>query len=134
MEKETNKLAEGLDEASELEELRHDKALKENLDRELSALLEAFPDLKVDDIPDEIFESCKDGKGLAGEYALWYIKSGNKRAEAERTNESNSRSAPPEIRDGDGELYFTPEAVRTMSQKDVRRNFKAIMKSMEKWK
>lgn len=29
--------------------------------------------------------------------------------------------------------YFTPEDVRKMSEEEVRKNYTAIMKSMEKW-
>ena len=30
--------------------------------------------------------------------------------------------------------YFTPEQVRKMTEEEVRQNYTAIMKSMEKWK
>ena len=49
------------------------------------------------------------------------------------TNEKNAKSAPPDIEGGGDEAFYTPEMVRTMSDKDVRRHYKEIMKSMEKW-
>lgn len=137
MNKETKLLIEELDGSDrdkiELEELRRDKSLKENLEKELELLLSIFPELKADEIPDEVFEGCDNGKGLAAQYALWYVRAQKEKEETEKTNEKNAISAPPEVTAADEEVFFTPEAVKAMSDKDIRRNYKAIMKSMEKW-
>lgn len=120
-------------EASELEELRRDKSLRANLEAELKLLKEIFPDIKAEDIPDEVFEDCDNGKGLAAQYALWFVTNQKKQEETQKTNEKNTKSAPPEVNGAGDETFFTPEMVRTMSDKDVRRHYNAIMRSMEKW-
>ncbi len=138
MEDKTKELLQGIElgeaDRAELDELRRDRRIKENLERELEIIKELFPDFDANAMPDELFEKCSEGKGLAGEYALWQLRMQRVRDEADKKNESNSHSAPPQIHDGDGELYFTPEQVRTMSRRDVRRHYKNIIKSMEKWK
>ena len=117
----------------ELEEFRRDRDIRANLDREFALLRELFPTLRAEDIPDEAFENTENGKGLAGQYALCYLRKQKEAEETEKTNEKNSRSAPPKVGNLDGEGYFTPDMVKTMSDSDIRRNYKAIMKSMEKW-
>lgn len=137
MNKETEKLLREIGgdetEKNELEELRRDKNLRANLERELNVLMALFPELKAEDIPDEVFSATDNGKGLASQYALWYITNQREKEETRKTNEKNTKSAPPEIGGAGEDTFFTPEMVRTMSDKDVRKNYKAIMKSMEKW-
>ncbi len=137
MNKETEKLLSELnvEEADrlELEELRRDKSIKDNLEKELDVLKSLFPEITAEDIPDQVFESCENGRGLAAQYALYYVTEQKKKEETQKNNEENAKSAPPEIHNSEDEAYFTPEAVKAMSDKDIRRNYKAIMKSMEKW-
>ncbi len=137
MNKETEKLLSELNienaDRLELEELRRDKALKANLEKELEVLMAVFPEITADDIPDEVFERCDNGNGLAAQYALHYVTSQKKKEETQKNNEENAKSAPPEIHNSEDEAFFTPEAVKAMSDDEIRRNYKAIMKSMEKW-
>ena len=137
MNQETKKIMAELEEVDpdkqELEELRKDKSLKDNLEHELELLMSLFPELSADDIPDAVFESCDNGKGLAAQYALYYLKDQKEKEEMQKTNEKNNKSAPPEINDSGDEVFFTPEMVKTMSDKDIRRHYRSIMKSMEKW-
>lgn len=121
------------DEKLELDQLRKDKSLKANLEAELKILMSLFPELTADEIPDEVFQNTDNGKGLAAQYALWYLTDKKQKEETQKTNEKNAKSAPPDIEGAGEETFFTPEMVRTMSDKDVRRHYKAIMKSMEKW-
>lgn len=118
---------------NELEELRREKETRANLEKELELLKPLFPELSVEDIPDSVFTETENGKGLAANYALFYLKREKEKAEMQKKNEENSRSAPPDIKESEEEVYFTPEAVRAMSENEVRRNYKEIMKSMEKW-
>lgn len=137
MNKETQKIMAELDteksDELELEELRRDKSLKENLKAELETLVSLFPELKAEDIPDEVFESCDNGRGLAGQYAIYYLRNQREKEEIANSNEKNSKSAPPQVHNDSEEVYFTPDMVKSMSDKEIRRNYKAIMKSMEKW-
>ena len=73
MKKETEKIlaqAEGMgeeDERVELDKLRREKSLNSNLETELKILMTLFPELKADEIPDEVFENTDNGKGLAAQ-------------------------------------------------------------------
>lgn len=118
----------------ELEGYRLEKEIKKNLEDEFKTLFEIFPNLDVDEIPDEVLERCESGKGLAGEYALYYMREEKKRAEQKEKEEENLKSAPPDVKNSSEELYFTPDDVRGMSRSEIRSNYKNIMKSMERWK
>ena len=120
-------------EKEELEELRRDRALRDNIEKELDLLVEIFPSIKAEDIPDEVLEESKDGKGLAAAFALWYLREEKKKEKAAEKNEQNTRSAPPEVAPPREESYYTPEAVKAMSENDIRKNYKAILRSMETW-
>lgn len=142
MNKNTEKILRELDEDSrddntldreELEAFRLEKRIKENLEAEFKKLVEIFPEFNADDVPDEVFEKCEDGRGLAAEYALWYITEEKKKGEQKKKEEENSKSAPPNVKEASEPTYFTPEQVKNMSKAEIRKNYKAIMDSMEKW-
>lgn len=123
------------DAAGELEKLKAQIELRNNVQQEIRLLKELFPRLDADDIPDQIWQECENGKGIAAQYALHFIQAMKRQAQAESVNDKNARSAPPKIaHDGGGEVFFTPEMVKRMSQREVRKNYPAIMSSMEKWK
>lgn len=143
MDKKTEKILRELDDGSkedntldreELETFRLEKRIKENLEVEFKKLIELFPEFNAEDIPDEVFEKCEDGKGLAAEYALWYLTEEKKKGEQKKKEEENLKSAPPNVKESSEPTYFTPEQVRSMSEKEIRKNYKTIMNSMEKWK
>lgn len=137
MNKETEKIMKEIEEfdpdKAELESFRREKTLKENLEKELEILLSIFPDITAEDIPDEVFSATDNGRGLAAQYALFHIKSEKEKEEQKNTNEKNNLSAPPEIKSGSDEVFFTPEMVKKMTQEEIKRNYRNIMKSMEKW-
>lgn len=117
----------------ELENFRRERDVKKNLEGELELLFEVFPELDIDSIPDAIFEKCPDGKGLAAEYALMTLVEKKKSEEQKVKEEENEKAAVPEVKGVAEEAYFSPEDVRKMSEKEIRKNYKTIMKSMEKW-
>lgn len=135
MKEETQKIFDEIEgsDNTELEEYRLEKMVKKNLEGELKILFELFPDLNVDDIPDEIFEKSDNGKGLAAQYALFYLKEEKKNTEQKKKEEENLKSAAPDVKNAPEEAYFTPEQVKGMTEEEIRKNYKTIMKSMEKW-
>ncbi|MBQ5746909.1 MAG: hypothetical protein IIV81_03110 [Clostridia bacterium] len=142
MKKNTEKILRELDvekegnalDMEELEAFRLEKRVKKNLEEEIKKLLEIFPDFDTETIPDEVFDKCEDGRGLAAEYALWYLTEEKRKGEQQKKEEENDKSAPPNVKDSSEPLYFTPEQVRAMSESEIRKNYKTIMNSMEKWK
>ena len=134
MNKETEKILEELgSESDELETLRLEKAIKKNLEEEFALLREIFPERDADDIPDEVFALSENGKNLAAHFALYYLKEEKRKTEQTKKEEENSKSAPPDVKNSPEEAYFTYDEVRNMSEEEIRKNYKNIMKSMEKW-
>ena len=135
MKKETEKIFDEISGFSdnEIEEYRLEKEVKKNLESELKILFELFPDINVDDIPDEVFEKSDNGKSLAAQYALYYLKEEKKKAEQKEKEEENLKAATPDVKNATQDAYFTPDDVRGMTEAEIRRNYKTIMKSMEKW-
>lgn|GEM_PF-1121563 len=101
---------------------------------DVSRLREIFPSLGRDDIPDEVWDRVEKGESLSGAYALWFLSGIKKKAQIDLVNSEVSKKAPPRMRHdgGDGD-YFSPEEVKSMTQAQVRKNYDAILRSMDKW-
>ena len=127
-------LTKGGGESDELESLRREKTIRENLTLELEEFHRLFPDAGLDDIPDEVWEKCPDGHGLCAWFALHLLKSENEKKSAEAKNEENKMSAVPEVKAEAEEGYFSPDDVLQMSEKEVEKNYEKILESMKKWK
>ena len=118
---------------AELDSFRREKAVRENLSRELEEFSTLFPDTKIEDIPDEVWDAYEDGRGICAHFALFLYKKGREKESAEAKNAENTASAVPNV-EGEEEVYFTPEAVRKMSKAEVDKNYSAILESMKRWK
>ena len=109
---------------------------QERIKKEVAELREYFPAIKVEDIPDEVWDRVAEGDSLAAAYALFFIKrirDNSKRISD--VNAENKRKAPPKVKNSsDGELFFTPDTVRAMSADEIRKNYNTIISSMKKWK
>ncbi len=119
----------------ELEALRREKKLRENVAREVEEFYKLFPDTDLESVPDEVWEACPEGVGLCAQYALYLHRRAGEKKHAEAKNEENSTSAVPDVSSvEDKEVFFTPEEVASMSRAEVDKNYEAIMESMKKWK
>ena len=93
-----------------------------------------FPEVKAESIPDEVWEMVEKGESLAASYALFTVKKQREEEKIRAVNEENQKKAPPRIRhDGAESEYFSPEAVKGMTRKEIKENYDAILNSMEKW-
>ena len=70
-------------EKSEIEALRWEKKVRENLSRELDEFAILFPETSVDDIPDEVWEKSRDGDGICAQFALYLRRRDIKKTKAE---------------------------------------------------
>ena len=96
---------------------------------------ELFPELSAEDIPDEVWAEVEAGESLAKSYALYAVKEYREQERVRRVNEENEKKAPPAVtRDGGDNDYFSPEAVKSMSPREVKKNYETILASMEHWK
>lgn len=121
-------------EKSEIEALRWEKKVRENLSRELDEFAILFPETSVDDIPDEVWEKSRDGEGICAQFALYLRRRDVKKTKADQKNEENRVSAVPDVKREEDEAFFTPEQVEKMSKGEVEKNWTAILESMKKWK
>ncbi|OUS72985.1 hypothetical protein B1748_23540 [Paenibacillus sp. MY03] len=109
---------------------------------EFKAFLDAFPDIKPDEIPPGVWEEVNKGTRLVDAYArhenkllkdkLAEIEQGK---QIEQQNELNAASSTGSVT-GQGEgkpAFFTREQVKGMSQSETNKNWDAIQASMKQW-
>lgn len=112
------------------------EALKETEARilaEIGDFCALFPDVPVEELPDEVWESVRAGAPLAASYALYERK---KCAEAKRIaaiNAKNASRSPGAAGTDTASEFFTPDEVRRMSRAEVHANYSKIKESMKKW-
>lgn len=117
-------------------EIANLEKLRETQDRILSELGDfnsLFPEAKVEDIPDSVWDSVRRGASLAASFALYEKRS---KAEAARANEINQRNAVRSAGiagQNTANEFFTPDEVRKMSRSEVHANYTKIRDSMKKW-
>lgn len=109
---------------------------REEADREAAIFSELFPDVDRDDIPDSVREDAnRQGIPLIAAYALYA-----RRVElAEKTakfagKSAAERSAGSVSGSSETEDFFTLDQIRAMTPKEVRKNYKTILKSIGKIK
>lgn len=121
-------------EAAESEEKVEASSAEEKMEEDIALFHELFPDVKGDAIPEEVWARVEAGESLAAAYALHVIRTMREEEKIQKINEENEKKAPPRIRhDGGDDTYFSPEAVKAMSRSEVKKNYDAILRSMEKW-
>ena len=104
------------------------------MEADVTLFHELFPEVRGDEIPAEVWEEVENGKSLAASYALHFVKALREKERVEAVNARNEKTAPPRIRhDGTEYEYFSPEAVSAMSGGEIRRNYNAILASMDHW-
>lgn len=138
---------EGADEAEAIAELRTQidtlkaeierlEALKKAQNRilaEIGDFVVLFPDIPIESIPDNVWESVKQGAPLAASYALYEKKMLAEAKRAAEINASNARRSPGAAGSYTASEYFSPEDVRRMSRAEVHANYSRIKESMKKW-
>ena len=58
----------------ELESLRRENELKDKVTRDIDRLWEMFPDLKLDSVPEELWDMVSQGESLLGAYCILLCK------------------------------------------------------------
>ena len=117
----------------QIEKLEELKRAQNRILAEIGDFVALVPEIPIEEIPDTVWESVKQGAPLAASYALY-----EKRmvAEAKRIAEINAKNAKKSPgaagKDTAGE-YFSPEDVRRMSRAEVHANYSKIKDSMKKW-
>lgn len=115
------------------EELEKKLSESERVASQISELYELFPDTDVSRIPDEVWESVREGNSLAAAYALHARKQQQREQNARTVNDRNAELSAGRAGNGTANEYFTPDEVRAMSRVQVRDNYAKILESMKKW-
>lgn len=103
-------------------------------EEDIKAFRELFPEVNSDDIPEEVWEDVANGNSLSHAYSLYLVKNDLLKKHAEGINERNSKKGATVASDGSTEPVFTKEQVEKMSGKDVKSNYKGILKAMKNWR
>lgn len=111
---------------------KREKAESDEFDSQLAEFVKCFPDVKADDVPNEVWNDVANGIPLVYAYAY--------RVRVREADPSDKVNAENEARNlkvntDKTELPAYSEAeVGKMSPKDVKGNFNKIISSMKKWK
>ena len=107
---------------------------EELMEEDIALFHSLFPEVKGEEIPQEVWDRVEAGESLAASYALYAVKQYREEQRVSRINEENGKKAPPPIEGGSTEGdYFSPEAVKNMSRSEIRKHYDKILSSMEKW-
>lgn len=115
---------------------------KARTENEFTAFMEAYPDVKGEEIPAEVWEEFNQGKSLVDVYAKHEVKalkqklaSIEQQKQIEQQNLANAASSTGSVT-GSGSVaptFFTQEQVLKMSNAEVNKNWSTIMESQKKW-
>lgn len=103
------------------------------LKNDVALLLELFPKLKADAVPQEVWDRVREGDSLSAAYCLWLVKTVKEKKRIGEVNEKNRAASLPKLDTGSDEGFFTREAVKRMSQEQIRKNLDSILRSMDSW-
>lgn len=129
-----NELSAARESKKEMRKQSRQKKSEEDANAEIKRFREIFPEVAAEDIPDSVWEDVSNGASLAHAYALYLVSEDELRRHAEDVNDRNSKRGAAANSDGSTEPVFTKEQVEKMSGKDVKNNYKGILKAMKNWK
>lgn len=124
----------------EIEDLRGELARRDAIDesnkrmlRECEEFKEYFPDTELSAVPDEVWESVREGTSLAAAYALFARRTEMHKSRVEQINLKNQEMSAGSVRRGGDEKYYSPTEVKAMTPEQVRSNYAEIIESMRHW-
>ncbi len=120
-------------EEAALSEKEVKKSPEERMREDITLFRSLFPDVKAEDIPKEVWDAVEQGESLAASFSLYVIRACREDERIRKVNEENDKKAAPRVQSEPGEEYFSPEAVKSMTREEVKKNYNKILSSMEKW-
>ena len=115
------------------EELETRKAQQEKAAAQIDEFSALFPDIAVNTVPEEVWDSVRSGNSLAAAYALYTRRVEARDEQVKAVNAKNAAHSTGKAGRGTAEEYFTPAEVKAMSRSEVRANYSKIIESMKKW-
>lgn len=123
--------------SEEIESLRRElEGMREKrtaLISEIREFSELFGADALSHVPDSVWESTSGGVPLAAAYALYEKKLAKQRELAECVNQKNAAMSAGAVKNAAYVGFYSPEEVRAMSAKEVKKNYNLIIESMKKW-
>ncbi len=118
----------------ELEILKSEKEQKDKISKELDRLWEMFPDVTLEDTPDELWSLVENGETLLGAYCIMLAKSNLEKEKPQQKDLENASKTLPAVKStSQAKEYFTREQVNKMTRDQVRKNYDKIVSSMKHW-
>ncbi len=114
-------------------ELEESRSVNQRVADDISEFHRLFPNVELGSIPDEVRNSVRTGIPLSASYALYEKRLDAERERIEAINRQNAIRSSGAAGKNTPKEYFSPEEVRSMSQSEVRENYKKIIDSMKKW-
>jgi hypothetical protein len=106
----------------------------EEMNEDVKAFRKLFPDTAAEEVPESVWSDVEAGIPLPYAYALYTVESSAMNKRASDINERNERIGAKAAGDSPAEPVFSKEQVERMSGRDVKRNYKNILKAMKGWK
>lgn len=100
---------------------------------ELAEFAKIFPKRAIESIPDEVWDSMKDGVPLSAAYALYEKQREADEYNIREVNRLNAERSAGAISSGADGGYYSPDEVRKMTADEVKKNYNLIIESMKKW-
>lgn len=117
----------------ELEAYKTAAARQDAIAKQLNEFSELFPDITVRSIPDEVWDSVKQGNTLAAAYSIYERRITEAARRIELINAKNAQMSAGIAGKDLTQEFFSADDVRKMSPTEVRANYAKIRRSMEKW-
>ena len=118
---------------SEVEALEQFKKNQDRIMNELTDFAILFPEVAVDEIPEEVWDAVRKGGALTASYALYEKKKATEATRIANINAKNASRSPGATGTDTAGEYFSPDDVRRMSRAEVHANYSKIKESMKKW-
>ena len=110
------------------------EATRSEISDDIKRFREIFPEVSAEEIPESVWEEVHKGVSLAHAYALWTVTGENLNRRAADINRRNEQSGAAVKGESAAEPVFTKEQVEKMNGRDVKSNYKNILKAMKNWR
>lgn len=119
--------------AAELAALRAELAEKERMLAEEALLAELYPGVMLSALPEAVEREAREKKmPLAAAYALYLRRRELAAAEGKVAARLAAYESAGALGGDCGEPFYSIDEIRAMSRKEIRRSYKAILRSLEK--
>ena len=121
-------------ELSELKsQIEEKRTREERALRELEEFSRLYPDARLEELDEGVWERVREGLPLSAAYALYEREKELLASLAENVNMRNAARSAGGVGLSAPQDYFSPEEVRAMSGAEVRKNYESIRRSMNYW-